>query len=71
MSLTIGEKIKIILKRKNMTVGELAEKIGVSRQNFSNKLSRDNFTENDVRQIASALGCDFEINFILPDNTII
>ena len=27
MSLSMGEKIKIVLKRRNMTLGELAEQI--------------------------------------------
>ncbi len=34
MALTMGEKIKIILKRRNMTLAQLAEKTGQSRQIF-------------------------------------
>ena len=67
MPLTMGEKIKIILKRRNMTVAQLAEKIGQSRQNFSNKLSRDNFTEKELYSIANALDCSFEAVFIMND----
>lgn len=65
MSLTMGEKIKIILKRQNMTIAELAEKTGQSRQNFSNKLSRDNFTINELYIIASALDCSFDAVFTM------
>ena len=43
MPITIGEKIKIILGRRNMTLAQLAELTGQSRQNMSNKMSRDNF----------------------------
>lgn len=67
MPLTMGEKIKIILKRRNMTVAQLAEKTGQSRQNFSNKLSRDNFTEKELYSIANALDCSFEAVFIMKD----
>jgi len=67
MPLTMGEKIKIILKRRNMTLAQLAEKTGQSRQNMSNKMSRDNFTEKDLLMIAEALDCTFVANFKMND----
>lgn len=67
MPLTMGEKIKIILKRRNMTLAQLAEKTGQSRQNMSNKMSRDNFTEKDLKEIATALDCTFTAGFIMND----
>lgn len=67
MPLTMGEKIKIILNRRNMTVAQLAAKTQQSRQNLSNKLSRDNFTEKELYAIAEALGCSFEAVFIMSD----
>lgn len=67
MAITFGEKIKIILSRRNMTLSQLAEATGQSRQNLSNKINRDNFTEKEVQQIASALNCTFEAKFILND----
>ena len=67
MPLTMGEKIKIILKRRNMTLAQLAEKTGQSRQNMSNKMSRDNFTEKDLKEIAAALDCTFTAGFIMND----
>lgn len=68
MPLTMGEKIRILLKRKKMTIAELAKAIEISSQNLSNKLSRDNFSEQDLRQIAGALGCRYEGFFISEDN---
>lgn len=67
MPLTMGEKIKVILNRKNMTLGQLAEKTGQSRQNLSNKMSRDNFTEKDLQIIATALDCTYQAKFIMND----
>lgn len=67
MPLTMGEKIKVILNRKNMTLGQLAEKTGQSRQNLSNKMSRDNFTEKDLQIIANALDCTYQAKFIMND----
>lgn len=67
MYLTVGEKIKIILKRRNMTLAQLAEETGQSRQNLSNKFSRDNFTEKEINQIAKVLDCTFETVFTMND----
>jgi transcriptional regulator with XRE-family HTH domain len=67
MPLTMGEKIRVVLNRRNMTLAELAEKTGQSRQNLSNKFSRDNFTEKELRLIANALECTFEAGFIMND----
>ena len=63
----MGEKMRILLKRKKMTIADLAAAIGTSNQNLSNKLSRDNFTEQELRKIAEALGCRFEGFFIFED----
>lgn len=59
MLLTIGEKIRVIIRRKNMTFGQLAEATRQSRQNLPNKMMRGNFTEQDARKIAKALGAEF------------
>ena len=67
MPLSMGEKIKIILGRRNMTLGELAKRTGQTRQNLSNKLSRDNFSEKELLRIAAALGCSYRASFIMDD----
>ena len=67
MPLTLGEKIKIILKRRGLTLAQLAEQTGQSRQNISNKMSRDNFSEKELYEIANALNCTFEAGFIMND----
>lgn len=68
MPLSMGEKIKVVLGRRNMTLGELAEKTGQTRQNLSNKMSRDNFTEKELRKIADALDCTYYAGFTLNDS---
>ena len=67
MPLTMGEKMKVILKRRNMTLAELADRIGQSRQNLSNKMSRDNFSEKELYEIAKALDCSYEAHFVMND----
>ena len=59
-----AEKIRILMGRKNISMGEMAEKTGQSRQNFSNKIKRANFSESEIMQMAAVLGCTVDIQFI-------
>lgn len=61
-------KIKTILWERKMTIKELAEKIGTNGNNLSNKLSRDNFSEKELQQIADALECDYDGIFTMRDS---
>ena len=67
MGLTMSEKIKVVLKRRGMTMGELAEKTGQTRQNLSNKMTRDNFPEKELRQIAEALDWELVSYLVMKD----
>lgn len=67
MPLSMGEKIRIVMARRDINIGQLAEELGTTRQNISNKLSRDNFSEKELRAIANALNCTFEAKFIMND----
>lgn len=67
MPLTAKEKIKVLLDRRGMTLTQLAERLGQSRQNLSNKMSRGNFTEKDLYSIAAALGCTLSVSFTMDD----
>lgn len=69
MGLSVAEKIRLIMKRQKITMGDLAEASGQTRQNLSNKMTRGNFTEKDIESLASALGCSAKIIFVLPDGT--
>ena len=70
MDLSFGEQVKILLKRRNMTIKDLAaileEQTGkpTSRQNLTQKLGRNNFQEQDMREIARALNCGLFIQMI-------
>lgn len=68
MALTAGEKIKIVMKRRGLTLGDLAEKTNQSRQNLSNKMKRDNFSEKEIKEIAEILDCDYEASFVMRDS---
>lgn len=67
MKLTMGEKLRIILKRKNVTIIELSKRLGTTNQNMANKLKRDNFSIQELEAIAEALDCEFEGFFVDKD----
>lgn len=62
--MAMTEKIRIGLIKRNMSVSQLAEKLGCSSQNLSAKFRRDNFYEKDLLEIAEALDCTLEISFV-------
>jgi len=67
MQLKTSEKIKVILGRRELSISDLAQKLGTSRQNLTNKFARDNFSEKELHDIAAALDCKFDALFTLND----
>lgn len=65
--MAMAEKVRILLVKRKITVTDLAKRLGMSQSNLSNKLSRDNFNEKELQEIAEALNCDFDIGFTLRD----
>lgn len=62
-------KVKMLLAAREMTLSDLAMKLEprTSVQNLSQKLSRDNLTEDDLNRIAKACDATFEGCFTLND----
>lgn len=65
--MAMAEKVRILLVKRKITVTDLAKRLGMSQSNLSNKLSRDNFNEKELQEIAEALNCDLDITFTLRD----
>lgn len=65
--ISFSEKVRIVLKRKNLTIKDLASLLNISSQNLSNKFSRNNFSEKDINQITQVLNCDYEIKIKMKD----
>jgi DNA-binding Xre family transcriptional regulator len=63
----VSDKVRILLIKRKMTMSELADRIETTPQNLSNKLSRDNFTEKEMKAISDALACKLDINFTLEE----
>lgn len=62
-----SEQIKIICKRQKITLSSVAEALGISIQNFSNKLSKNNFEESELRTIASIINCEYHSYFVFKE----
>lgn len=67
MKLSMEEKIRILLRRKNVTIVELSTRLGTTNQNLANKFKRDNFSVKELDEIAEALDCAFEVFFVDKD----
>lgn len=64
MDMKTSEKIRFLIRRRNLTLGDVAEGTNQTRQNFSNKMTRNNFKESELAEIADFLGCDLKIVFV-------
>ncbi len=58
------ENIKIAMLKRKMNIKELAEKLGTTGNNMTNKFKRDNFSERELTQIAKVLNCKLDIALI-------
>ena len=62
-----ADKIKIILEKRGITYVELANRLGISKQNLYKKLRRKNIPEEELIRIAEELDCTYESSFTLND----
>ena len=62
-----SDMIKKLCNKKNISVSELARRIGQTPQNFGKKLKRDTVTIEELKQIADVMEVTFEQSFVFPD----
>ena len=55
------EDLKILALKRNISLSELARRLGESPQNYNLKFKRNSIKDADLRESAIALGCDVEI----------
>ena len=61
-----SDMIRKLCEKMNISISELARKIGQSPQNFNKKLFRETVSFSEMLEIADALGIRDEQAFILP-----
>ena len=63
----ISEQIKVLCVRSDISVAELARRLGTTPQNLSGKMKRESFTVADLENIAEAVNGSFERKFVLEN----
>lgn len=63
----MANNIRVLFIEKNMKIKDLAEQLGYSGNNLSNKLKKDNFSEKELLKIAEILGCEYKASFVITD----
>ena len=63
--MTISEQIKVLCVRSDISVAELARRIGTTPQNINGKMKRESFTIAELEDIAGAVNSSFERKFVL------
>jgi len=65
--MAVSEQLKILCVKLGISVSELGRMSGKSPQAFSQKMKRESFTVEELKQIADAAGCKYEGAFIMPN----
>ena len=59
----IAKEIKKILIDKDMTLTDLAEKLGITQQNVSAKLKKNDMRISEIEKILGVLGYKLDVEF--------
>ncbi len=63
----ISDQIKALCVAKNISIAELARRVGYSPQSFNGKLKRESFRIEELELIADVVDGRFERKFILSN----
>lgn len=65
----IIKKIKMAIAYSEITQGELASRMNMSPQAFSQRMKTGKFSSDDLDKIAEALGAEFSFKIKFSDGT--
>ncbi|MFI3129428.1 MAG: XRE family transcriptional regulator [Bacillota bacterium] len=63
----IDEQIKTLCAKTDLTAAEIAKRMNVTPQAFSQKIKRGSFSLDNLDTIAMVTGCKIECDFVLPN----
>lgn len=69
--MTTSDQIRVLCVRSGVSLSELARRIDQTPQNFNAKLKRNTITQDELNQIANALGVTYEQYFVLRNGELI
>lgn len=64
----VGKTLRKMMIDKDVKQIDIADSIGLKKQNFSDQLRRDNFRINDIIKIADTIGYETRLQFIDKDS---
>ena len=67
--ITLQQRVKASCELAGMSLTELAGKLVMSQQNFSKRLKVGKFTQEELEEIAKALGANYISVFEFPNGT--
>ena len=70
-TMTTSEQIRVLCVRTGVSLSELARRLNQTPQNFNAKLKRNTITQDELNQIAKALGVEYEQYFVLNNGEIV
>ena len=62
-----ADVIKAMCKKQNISLAQLAEEMGQSRQNLYQKLKRNSISTEEFGKISKILGASYEQSFVFPN----
>ena len=68
--MTASDKVQALLEAMNISVSEVAKRIGMTRQNLSYKIANDKLYMADLEAIAEAVGAKLQVTFIVPEKHV-
>lgn len=71
VKMTTSDMIRELCEKMNISISELARRIGQSPQNFNKKLQRGTIKAEEMVEIANVLGIVFEQRFVITERDII
>ena len=63
----MSEKIKMVMVKRDKSGLDLAKALGCTPQNVYRLLQKDNWNEQQLREIAEAMNCKLVLHFELND----
>lgn len=65
--MTTSTLVKMAMAYKQVSVAELARRLGTTREALRQRLSRETLKSQDLEKIAEVLGAEFVMTFRFPD----
>lgn len=69
--MTTSDMIRELCEKMNISISELARRIGQTPQNFNKKLQRGTVSVEEMIIIVDALGITFEQRFVIENGSFI